>query len=71
MTKPRRRSDLPWCHNCLWFAPFLNEVGSGKFYGHGPMVAADPEQPDWPIVMSGDTCPKHEAAKQEDDDGRL
>jgi hypothetical protein len=67
MTEPRRRSDLPWCHSCLWFAPYLTPVGSGKCHGHGPMIAADSSAPDWPVVRSGDTCPKHETAKQEVD----
>ncbi len=68
MSKQRRRSELPWCHSCLWFASFSNPVGSGKCHGHGPMIAADPEQPDWPVVMGHDTCPKHEPARQEEDD---
>ena len=66
MPEQRRRSDLPRCHNCLWFAPFGDDVGSGKCHAYGPMIAAD-RQPDWPVVMGDETCPKHETAKQEDD----
>jgi hypothetical protein len=67
MTEQRKRSYLPWCDSCLWFASFGNDVGSGKCRAYGPMIAADPEQPDWPVVMGDDTCPRHETAEQEED----